>query len=113
MNAHISRPMNTVKSAPQLSRLTKKQGEFHLDLDDDEEQAPEVPNLIQHDLEEILNETVELPKTRFDQFSDMFFKLAFSTLDVFTNVQTFSAAGCDRPHRLWSFWAAPMMPSPP
>lgn len=56
--------MSHVKSAPQLSRLNKKHAEFQLELEDDDEAAPEMPNLIQHDLDEILNEPIELPKTR-------------------------------------------------
>ena len=56
--------MSSAKSAPQLSRMPKKQGEFQLELDDDETQAPEMPSLIQHDLDEILNQPIELPKTR-------------------------------------------------
>ena len=50
------------KSAPP-SRL-KKYAEFQLDLDDDEPPAPEVPQLIEHDLDDILNVQIELPKTR-------------------------------------------------
>ena len=58
------RPMSSVKSAPQLSRLSKR-GEFQLELDDDDTMAPEMPKLIQHDLDEILNEPIALPKTRY------------------------------------------------
>lgn len=55
--------MNTVRSAPQLAPSRKKQGEFYLELDEDEEQEIEMPELIQHDgLEELLNTDVELPK---------------------------------------------------
>ena len=57
--------MSSVKSAPQLSLMTKKHGEFQLELDDDDTQAPEMPSLIQHDLDEILNQPIELPKTRW------------------------------------------------